>query len=105
MKFILRLQFDICKGYARACNSPVTVNDTAIPPGPPPSVPHPLHTQVFAFSSENWQRDSDEVSFLLQLVIRALQQELQQLHSRNICFRAIGQLERLPLALQRQVQE
>src|SRR5438105_12736953 len=31
---------------------------------------------LFAFSSENWRRPADEVSFLMQLFITALEQEM-----------------------------
>ncbi len=45
---------------------------------------------VFAFSSENWQRPPDEVSFLMDLFLRALRDEVQKLHANSICFRAVG---------------
>lgn len=47
---------------------------------------------VFAFSSENWQRPADEVSFLMDLFLRALREEVQKLHSNGIRFRAIGNI-------------
>jgi undecaprenyl diphosphate synthase len=49
---------------------------------------------LFAFSSENWRRPSDEVSFLMQLFMRALQNEVQRLHENGIRFRVIGDLSR-----------
>lgn len=45
---------------------------------------------VFAFSSENWQRPADEVSFLMDLFLRALRDEVQKIHTNGICFRAVG---------------
>jgi undecaprenyl diphosphate synthase len=45
---------------------------------------------VFAFSSENWQRPPDEVSFLMDLFLRALRDEVQKLHSNGIRFRVVG---------------
>ena len=45
---------------------------------------------VFAFSSENWQRPPDEVSFLMDLFLRALRDEVQKMHSNGIRFRAVG---------------
>ncbi len=45
---------------------------------------------VFAFSSENWQRPPDEVSFLMDLFLRALREEVQKLHGNGIRFRAVG---------------
>jgi len=47
---------------------------------------------VFAFSSENWQRPPDEVSFLMDLFLRALREEVQKLHSNGIRFRAVGNI-------------
>lgn len=49
---------------------------------------------LFAFSSENWRRPSDEVTFLMQLFVAALEQEIEKLHANGVRFRAIGSLER-----------
>lgn len=52
---------------------------------------HGVHClTIFAFSSENWQRPADEVSFLMDLFLRALREEVQKLHGNGIRFRAIG---------------
>lgn len=45
---------------------------------------------LFAFSSENWRRPPDEVSFLMQLFLRVLEEEINKLHNNNIRFRVIG---------------
>jgi undecaprenyl diphosphate synthase len=47
---------------------------------------------LFAFSSENWRRPAEEVSVLMQLFLRALEQEVAKLHSNGICFKVIGDL-------------
>ena len=47
---------------------------------------------LFAFSSENWRRPADEVSFLMQLFVRALEQEVAELHSNNIRLKVVGDL-------------
>ena len=52
------------------------------------------HLTLFAFSSENWRRPADEVSFLMQLFMRALKNEVQRIHKNEIRFRAIGDLRR-----------
>jgi len=49
---------------------------------------------LFAFSSENWRRPPDEVTILMQLFIRALEQEVAKLDSNNIRFRVIGDISR-----------
>ncbi len=47
---------------------------------------------LFAFSSENWRRPADEVSFLMQLFLRALDQEVAKLHDNGIRFKVVGDL-------------
>ena len=49
---------------------------------------------LFAFSSENWRRPPDEVRFLMELFVRALEQEIERLHRNQVRFRAIGDLSR-----------
>jgi undecaprenyl diphosphate synthase len=49
---------------------------------------------LFAFSSENWRRPPEEVSFLMQLFLRSLEQEVGKLHENDIRFRVVGDLER-----------
>jgi len=45
---------------------------------------------LFAFSSENWRRPPDEVSLLMDLFLRALEQEVDKLDENGIRFRVIG---------------
>lgn len=45
---------------------------------------------LFAFSSENWSRPAEEVDFLMQLFLKALQQEVHELHEHGIRLRFIG---------------
>jgi undecaprenyl diphosphate synthase len=47
---------------------------------------------LFAFSSENWRRPAEEVSFLMRLFVVALEQEVEKLHANDIRFRVIGDL-------------
>ena len=49
---------------------------------------------LFAFSSENWRRPAEEVSILMQLFVRALEQEVAKLHGNGIRFRVIGDTSR-----------
>jgi undecaprenyl diphosphate synthase len=60
---------------------------------------------LFAFSSENWRRPQDEVKFLMQLFIAALEQEIEKLHSNGVRFRAIGDLSRFEPRIVRLVEE
>jgi undecaprenyl diphosphate synthase len=47
---------------------------------------------LFAFSSENWRRPKDEVSFLMRLFASALQRETARLHKNGIRLRVVGDL-------------
>ena len=55
---------------------------------------------LFAFSSENWRRPADEVSFLMDLFVSALEQEVAKLHENGIRFRVVGALERFERRIQ-----
>jgi undecaprenyl diphosphate synthase len=60
---------------------------------------------VFAFSSENWRRPAEEVSFLMQLFLKMLQREVKKLHENNIRLKVIGDLSRFDLELNRHIAE
>jgi len=49
---------------------------------------------LFAFSSENWRRPADEVSFLMQLFLKMLEREVSKLHENNVRLKIIGDLSR-----------
>ena len=49
---------------------------------------------LFAFSSENWRRPTEEVALLMQLFVRALQQEVSKLDKNGVRLRVIGDLSR-----------
>lgn len=56
------------------------------------------HLTLYAFSSENWRRPKDEVSFLMKLLQVYLRQELKELHENRVRLNAIGRLQQLPAA-------
>jgi undecaprenyl diphosphate synthase len=60
---------------------------------------------LFAFSSENWRRPADEVGFLMQLFVRALEQEIERLHENGVRFKAIGDLTRFEPKLVRLIEQ
>jgi len=60
---------------------------------------------LFAFSSENWRRPPEEVGFLMQLFMRALEQEVERLHQNGVRFRAVGDLSRFEPKLVRLVKQ
>jgi undecaprenyl diphosphate synthase len=45
---------------------------------------------LFAFSSENWRRPPQEVSLLMDLFLKTLEQETAKLHEKNVRVRVIG---------------
>lgn len=49
---------------------------------------------VFAFSTENWRRPEDEVSFLMGLFLQALEKQVQRLHENNMRVKVIGNRSR-----------
>ena len=60
---------------------------------------------VFAFSSENWRRPADEVSFLMTLFLKMLEREVANLHENNIRLKIIGDRSRFSGELQQTMQE
>jgi undecaprenyl diphosphate synthase len=60
---------------------------------------------LFAFSSENWRRPAEEVSFLMQLFVRALESEVARLHENNIRLKVVGDLSSFEPRLVGLVQE
>jgi undecaprenyl diphosphate synthase len=60
---------------------------------------------LFAFSSENWRRPKDEVSFLMELFMMALEQEVAKLHENRIRLKVIGDLSSFEPKLNRMIGE
>ncbi len=51
---------------------------------------------LYAFSSENWNRPAAEVTALMLLLERFLEEKAEELMKQNVRLRAIGHLDRLP---------
>jgi undecaprenyl diphosphate synthase len=60
---------------------------------------------LFAFSTENWFRPAEEVTFLMHLLQRQLIKERDTLMRNNIRFQVIGETDRLPERVQEIVQD
>ena len=56
---------------------------------------------LFAFSEENWQRPALEIRVLMAILRRYLARELKEMQDNQIALRAIGNLQQLPAAVQR----
>lgn len=52
------------------------------------------HLAVYAFSTENWNRTSEEVSYLMNLILRYVRGEAKELGREGVRIRIIGQKER-----------
>lgn len=58
---------------------------------------------LYTFSSENWQRSSTEISFLMKLLSIYLKDELTNLYQNGIKIKVIGRLNLLSQPLQKQI--
>lgn len=58
---------------------------------------------LFAFSTENWQRPRREVSLLMDLMRSVLKNDLDELHTREVRLRVIGDRSRFAADLQMQM--
>ena len=55
---------------------------------------------VYAFSTENWKRSSEEVAGIMKLLRRYLEEALEDMDKNRVCFRFFGDLSRLSPELQ-----
>jgi undecaprenyl diphosphate synthase len=60
---------------------------------------------AYAFSTENWTRPGEEVTFLMTLFERVLARELEALEREQVRIRFLGDLEQLPPSLRQQIDE
>jgi undecaprenyl diphosphate synthase len=60
---------------------------------------------VYAFSTENWKRPNDEVSFLMGFIKEMLVQETPKLHAQNIRIRILGDIKGLNESIQAQIKQ
>ncbi|MEL0037178.1 MAG: polyprenyl diphosphate synthase, partial [Gammaproteobacteria bacterium] len=58
---------------------------------------------LFAFSSENWKRPHEEVSYLMRLFVEGLTREANKLLENNIRMKVIGDHGRFPEKLQQAI--
>lgn len=56
---------------------------------------------VYAFSTENWNRKPEEVDFLMDLLAKTLQNELEEMNAGNVAIKFIGDLTKLSTKLQK----
>lgn len=59
---------------------------------------------LYAFSTENWARPKGEVDFLMRLLLRYIRKEKSRLAKQNVSFNVIGDIKRLPLLVQEELE-
>ncbi|MGN6281298.1 polyprenyl diphosphate synthase [Frateuria sp.] len=59
---------------------------------------------LFAFSSENWRRPDEEVGALMELFLRALDKEVDELHEQGVRLRFIGDLSAFNAELRKRME-
>lgn len=59
---------------------------------------------VYAFSTENWKRPENEVSYLMNLLVEYIGKELDELHQKGIKIRTAGDISILPQICQTEIQ-
>jgi undecaprenyl diphosphate synthase len=60
---------------------------------------------LYTFSTENWKRPKEEVSFLMRLLLKALENETDELQTNNVRIRMIGDSSALPQEVQNELLE
>lgn len=58
---------------------------------------------VYAFSTENWQRPKDEVSFLMNLLVEYMRKELSELQHNRVRIKVLGELDILPAHTKKEI--
>jgi len=56
---------------------------------------------VYAFSTENWNRKPEEVTFLMELLAHTIKNELKELYDNGVVIKFIGDLTKLTKKLQK----
>ncbi|AOY77284.1 isoprenyl transferase [Clostridium formicaceticum] len=57
------------------------------------------YLSLYAFSTENWKRSSEEVSALMKLLVEYLKKEAKELHKNNVKINTIGDITKFPEAV------
>jgi undecaprenyl diphosphate synthase len=60
---------------------------------------------LYAFSTENWNRPKLEVDTLMKLLVNSLKTELKTLQENNIRLNSIGNLDKLPKTIHKELSE
>jgi undecaprenyl diphosphate synthase len=63
------------------------------------------HLIIYAFSTENWSRTPEEVSYLMNLFYELMQKKMRELGEEGVRIRCIGQRERFSPELQKAMED
>lgn len=55
------------------------------------------HLTVYAFSTENWKRSTEEVNGIFKLIVTYVDNELKELHANNVRVHILGDYSKLPV--------
>jgi undecaprenyl diphosphate synthase len=60
---------------------------------------------VYAFSTENWRRPQDEVSYLMNLLVEYMRKEIDELNANKVKIKVLGNLDMLPSQTRKEIIE
>lgn len=60
---------------------------------------------VYAFSTENWRRPRDEVSYLMNLLVEYMRKEVNALHNNRVKIKVLGEVDILPTQTRKEIEE
>lgn len=60
---------------------------------------------VYAFSTENWNRPTEEVSYLMNLLIEYMRKEINELNKNNVKIKILGDISALPESTREEIEK
>lgn len=60
---------------------------------------------VYAFSTENWRRPQDEVSYLMNLLVEYMKKEIGELHRNKVRIKVLGETDILPEQTRKEIKD
>lgn len=63
------------------------------------------YMSCYLFSTENWQRSTDEVGYLMSLTLRVILKDAQELHAKNVRLMIVGSRDKLDKKLVKSIEK
>jgi undecaprenyl diphosphate synthase len=60
---------------------------------------------LYTFSTENWKRPQKEISMLMRLMVKSLQNETNELNENNVKITTIGNINSLPTVVRKELEQ